>query len=592
MERETNMLLWSIFGIGVLTVAIIPSAWGMLGHTAATGSVENANMAQVLWGQSTPVSETISHMADDSGVAIIPGATAPHIESVEWTTSVWGPELTLTGYGFGNPPPSQNGTLTISDQSRGWVAGNAASYGVNPTVQTWRNDKIVVTGFAGYGQSDLSNWNDGLGSWVFVPGDNLTIQVENPQTGIAGTDNVAYPGNASMPSLSVNAIPKNLMGGSVTTVSGQVMFYGHPLSGQTVNVLVTGGTLGGTAYGNNASEYVVSTDANGDFSMPYTTPHQPGTYQVTVMSDGVSSTESVIVWSPKLQLQVNTSTLELGQSDNVSGQLTSNGTPLANQTITLAATGGTISPTTVTTDANGMFQATYVAPNTPGSYTITAQGVGTSAQSTIVVTEPPLSKGPVMNNMPSQWSGDWASHMYLTNLPSGAQILATNGSEPTAAYFRYGNGQVLVDTQTVEFYYNSYSWATTEWNNIINDFLVPSHKPVLLLNDGAGWGSNQQAVSAVERAIPSATQSPLSSPSIPNIDQYGTIVVDAVQDSYFAQNLEQIMPQLDTWIQNGGTLIFDSTDQANSGVDWSTGPDGISNVWDLQADNYLAGNLQ
>ncbi|KPV45651.1 Ig-like domain-containing protein [Alicyclobacillus ferrooxydans] len=592
MEREMNILLWSIFGIGVLTVAVIPSAWGMLGHTTAAGSVENANMAQVLWGQSTPVSETVSQMANDSGVAIIPGATAPHIESVAWNTSVWGPELTLTGYGFGNTPQNQNGTLTIGDQSRGWVAGNAASYGVQPTIQTWRNDKIVVTGFAGYGQSDASNWNDGLGSWVFAPGDNLAVQVENPQTGVAGTDNVTYPENAPMPSLRVNAIAKNLTGGTVTDISGDVTFGGQSLSNQVVNVSVTGGTLQGTAYQNNTSEYVVQTDANGDFSVPYTVPNQPGTYQVSVMVDSVSSSVSVTVWAPKIELQENTSTPEIGQSDLVSGQLTSNGTPLVNEVITFSTTGGTISPTTVTTDANGRFQATYTAPNTSGTYTITAQGAGTSAQSSITVTEPPLSKGPVMNNMPSQWSGNWASHMYLTNLPSGAQILATNGSQPTAAYFRYGNGQVFVDTQTVEYYYNSAAWATTEWNNTINDFLSPSHKPVLLLNDGASWGSNQQAVSAIERAVQNVTQNSLSSPSIPNINQYGTIVIDAVQDSYFAQNLEQVIPQLDTWIQHGGTLIFDSTDQANSGVGWNIGPDGISNVWDLQAENYLAGNIR
>lgn len=586
------MLLWSIFGIGVLTVAIIPSAWGMLGHTTATGSVKNANMAQVLWGQSTPVSQSVSQMANDSGVAIIPGATAPHIENVEWNTSVWGPELTLTGYGFGNSPQNQNGTFTIGDQSRGWVAGNAAGYGVQPTIQTWRNDKIVVTGFAGYGQSDASDWNDGLGSWVFAPGDDLTIQVENPQTGVAGSEKVTYPTNAPMPSLSVNAISKNLTGGSVTEISGHVTFGGQPISNQAVNVSVTGGTPSATAYQNNTSEYVVQTDTNGDFSVPYTVPNQPGTYQVTVMVDSVDSTESVTVWAPKLELQVNTSTPVIGQTDLVSGQLTSNGTPLANQVITFTTTGGTMSPTTVTTDANGKFQGTYTASNTSGTYTITAQGAGTSAQSVITVTEPPLSKGPVMNNMPSQWSGNWASHMYLTDLPSGAQILATNGAQPTAAYFRYGNGQVFVDTQTVEYYYNSAGWATTEWNNIINDFLVPSHKPVLLLNDGAYWGGNQQAVSAIEQSVPSATQSSLSTPSIPNINQYGTIVIDAVQDSYFAQNLEQVMRELNTWIQNGGTLIFDSTDQANSGVGWSTGPDGVSNVWDLQAENYLAGNLQ
>ncbi len=587
-----NVLLWSIFGIGVMTVAIIPSAWGMLGHMTATGSVKNANMAQVLWGQSEPVSQTVSALANDSGVAIIPGATTPHIQSVEWNTSVWGPQLTITGYGFGNPPQNQNDTVNISDESRGWVTGNGSGYGVNPVIQTWRNDKIVISGFSGYGQSDVSDWNDGLGSWVFAGGDDVSIQVKNPQTGITGVDTVTYPLNASMPSLTVNPIAQNLVGGSTTTITGRVLFAGQPLANQAVNIAVTGGALRGAPYGNNASQHVVSTDSFGDFSMSYTVPNQAGTYQVSVMADSITATQSITIWSPKIQLSVATPSLIMGKSDEVSGQLTSNGTPIPNQTLTLSVTGGSISPVTVTTDADGKFTATYNAPNTTGTYTITAQGAGTSAETSVTVTEPPLTSGPVMNNMPSQWNGNWASHMYLTNLPNNAQVLATNGSQPTAAYFRYGNGQVFVDTQTVEYYYNSAGWATTEWKNIVNDFLAPSHKPVLLLNDGAYWGSNQQAVSAIEQSVPDVTQSSLSSPSISNINQYGTIVVDAVQDSYFAQNLEQVMPQLNTWIQNGGTLIFDSTDQANSGVGWSIGPDGISNVWDLQAENYLAGNLQ
>lgn len=814
MERETRMLLWTLFGIGVLTVAFLPAAWTSLNHQTAVGVKSNANMAQVLWGQSQSVPPYVTGWAGDTSVPIIPGAVTPNVTSVSWDTSTWGPKLVITGYGFGNPPASGKTSLTVADQSRGWVAGNASTYGVQPVITLWRNDRIVVSGFASYGKSDMSNWFDGRGSWVFSPGDALSIQLTNPQTGSTGKEDVIFPVSAPTPTLMMNPIPV-LVTGSQTTFSGKVTWNGQPLSDQAVNVSVTAGTLGGTAYTGDASEHVVYTDGNGHFSIPYSA-NTGGAITITVMADGVTLTRTVMVLSPNLVVQVDvptpnlslpngaintwngnvtdfpfyafselpinmnfpypaqsvtggtntlwnsdsamnfwvgqnpkfpngvqfdhttvttfssgtveislpdalsngwvddfeviyvngkpvamsngsyganapefkgvpmfssnteqlpvqlhsgendiviegvntdgfngagmqpafmdlkmtntngkvlastadaakwhstgyiqatpsswnaaaseyilqegggqavyqerTSTALVGQRYQVSGRLTSNGNPVANQALTLSTSGGSVSASEVTTDAKGNFSATFTAPHTPGTYDITATGAGTTASTRVTVTQNQLVSGPIMNGMPSQWTGNWASHMYLTNLPQGAQILATNGSQPTAAYFRYGNGQVLVDTQTVEYYYDNASWATTEWNNIIHDFVQPSKKPVLLLYDGSNWGNNAQAVSAVRQAVPDATVSSLNTPTIPNISQYGTIVVNAVQTAGFEQNLEQVMPQLDTWIQNGGTLIFDSTAQEN--ILWRVGPDGISSVWDLAPENYLTGNVQ
>ena len=814
MERETRMLLWALFGIGVLTVAFLPAAWTSLNHNTSTAVKSNAKMAQVLWGQSPSVTPYVSGWAKDTSVPIIPGAVDPHITSLSWKTSTWGPQLVISGYGFGNPPAPGNASITIADTTRGWVAGDASQYGVQPIVSLWRNDRIEISGFAGYGQSDVSHWSDGNGSWVFASGDALTIQVTNPQTGDTGNYQVLYPPSAPLPSLTLNPL-SDLVAGAQTTITGQVTFTGQPLANQAVNVSVTSGQLGGTAYTDNPNEHVVYTDPTGHFSIPYTA-NTSGIVSVTVMADGVTEHMTFAVENPHLVLQVNVPTpnlslpsgavnpwngdvtdfpfyafsqlpinmnfpypaqavsggthtlwnkdsamnfwvgqnpdfpngvqfdhttvtvptsetaqislpdavsdgwvddfeviyvngrpvaisngsygasasefagvpmfssnteqipvqLKPGQNDvvieglntdgfagaglqpafmdlkmtdpsgkvlastadpsawqstgyiestpsswntaateyilqegtaepvyeeqssaalvgqhyPVQGRLTSNGQPVADQTVRLTATGGTIQPTVVQTDASGNFTATFTAPGTPGIYKITATGAGSSTTTTVPVVSNQLVSGPIMNGMPSQWSGDWASHMYLTSLPQNAQILASNGSQPTAAYFRYGGGQVLVDAQTVEFYYGNDSWATIEWNNVIHDFLEPAKKPILLLYDGVNWGSNAQAVNAIKQAVPSAAVSTLSTPNIPDMNQYGTIVVDAVQAGWFEQNLEQVMPQIDTWIQNGGTLIFDSTEQQN--IQWSVGPDGISNVWDLSPVNDLVGNLQ
>lgn len=814
MERETRMLLWALFGIGVFTVAFLPAAWTSLNHSTATGVKSNANMAQVLWGQSPSVPPYVTGWASDTRVPIIPGAVKPHITSVSWEPSTWGPQLVMTGYGFGNPPSSGKSSLTIGDRNRGWVAGNASGYGVQPVISLWRNDRIEVSGFTGYGGSDLTHWSDGQGSFVFAPGDALSIEVTNPQTGDTGTDDVTYPASAPLPTLSLNPI-SDLVSGSQTSFTGQVTFAGRPLANQAVNVSVTAGTLGGTGYSDHPSEHVVYTNASGQFSIPYTAS-TGGTVTITVMADDVSLKRTFTVLRPNLVLQVDvptpnlvlpngavntwtgnvtdfpfyafsqlpinmsfsypaqavaggsrtlwnpdsamnfwvaqnpnfpngvqfdhttvtapstetadislpdaasdgwvddfevvyvngqpvamsngsygstasefagvpmfssnteqlpvqlhagqndiviegvntdgfggagmqpafmdlkmtepngdvlastanpsawhstgyiqatpsswkaagteyilqegngqavyqeeTSAALVGQSYPVNGRLTSDGKPVANQRVLLSTTGGSVSPAVVTTDAEGTFSATFTAPDTSGTYEITATGAGASAKTSVPVVNNELVSGPIMNGMPSQWSGNWASHMVLTNLPQGAQILATNGSQPTAAYFRDGAGQVLVDTQTVEYYYGNANWATTEWDNIIHDFIAPSKKPVLLLYDGAYWGSNAQAVSAVRQAVPSSTVDSLSTPNIQNIHQYGTIVVDAVQTGWFEQNLERVMPQLDSWIRGGGTLIFDSTDQQN--IQWGVGPDGISSVWNLSPENYLVGNLQ
>lgn len=316
-----------------------------------------------------------------------------------------------------------------------------------------------------------------------------------------------------------------------------------------------------------------------------------GYSQSTPSSWNTAATEYILQEGSKDPVyEQQTSAALVGQRYQVQGRLTSDGKPVANQAVRLGATGGTIQPSEVKTDAAGNFTATFIAPGRLGTYKITATAAGSSATTTVPVISNQLVSGPIMNGMPSQWSGDWASHMYLTDLPQNAQILASNGSHPTAVYFRDGDGQVLVDTQTVEFYYDNDSWATTEWNNVIHDFMEPAKKPILLLYDGVHWGSNAQAVDAIKQAVPTATVSSLSTPNISDINQYGTIVVDAVQAGWFEQNLEQVMPQIDTWVQNGGTLIFDSTDQQNT--QWSVGPDGISSVWDLSPENDLVGNLQ
>lgn len=339
MERETRMLLWTIFGIGVLTVAAIPAAWGSLNHQTATGVVSNKNMAQVLWGQSQNPSPYVEQWSQNTGVPIIPGAVSPHITSVTWDTFAWIPQLVISGDGFGNSPTTGDGQLTVVDTTRDWSAANDATSGVQPTIRKWSNEGIVVSGFSGgYGQADIAHWSDGLGAWVFAPGDSIQITVVNPQTGNRQTTRSTFPANAPIPKISMNAVEPMMVGRS-QSISGQVSFDGQALANQSVAVSVSGGALGGTAFADNPSEHVVDTDAQGDFSIPYTATDTAGLVTVTLQADGQTAHESIQVYDPVPMLQVSTTSPYIDQ--NVQLTATCNDLPPGIQLAILKSLSGT-----------------------------------------------------------------------------------------------------------------------------------------------------------------------------------------------------------------------------------------------------------
>ncbi len=304
MERETRMLLWTLFAVGVLTVGLLPAAFGSFNHLVAVGVKSNTNMAQALWSQSTEPSSYVSGWADNTTVPLIPGAVEGVLQQATWDTSTWPPALVLTGYGFGNPPSTGNSkaTLTIADNSRGWLASNGPSTAVQAVVQSWSNNKIMISGFTNYGGADLTNWADGQGSWVFAPGDAFTVTVTNPQTGNSGTLRGVVPQGGVTPTLALNPAPTLVVGQS-TVLSGRVTLAGQPLPNQTVSVTASSGTLGGSVYTNQPSEHAVVTDGNGTFSIPYTAT-SPGTASITVSADGQSVNEGISVVQPTANIEI------------------------------------------------------------------------------------------------------------------------------------------------------------------------------------------------------------------------------------------------------------------------------------------------
>lgn len=133
---------------------------------------------------------TVEVWNPQSGVAVTAiaqvGASAaatPNISSITPILAQQNQVITIAGTGFGNAPPSAlvSGNLRITDNTSGWSAGYIGGgisdmAGVN--ISSWTDTEIVLTGFTGsYGQ----------GTWSLQPGDQLQIQVWNPQSGGSAT---------------------------------------------------------------------------------------------------------------------------------------------------------------------------------------------------------------------------------------------------------------------------------------------------------------------------------------------------------------------------------------------------------------------
>ncbi|MCY0875650.1 MAG: hypothetical protein OWT28_05220 [Firmicutes bacterium] len=323
MEKETRVLLWGLFSIAVMTAGFIPVAWTTTQRAADTGVVANAHLAAALWGQSTAVPADVAQSTEypqATAVAIIPGALTPKIASIQWNTTTFPPQVTIRGGGFGNPASPRQDVLTLTDDSRGWQANNTTSP-VIAHILSWTNNEIVIDDFTGYGGGDSRDLADGLGSFVFAPGDQIGVSVTNPQTGSIGTEQTQFPNDASMPTVTVTPSSETVSAGQTITISGTVTFAGNPLDHQAVNLSAASGTF--TAIGGaqvTPADFMVDTDGSGQFSVTWIAPDQAGLVPITVMADGVTAEAHTNVITPPLIQSVVWNTTTWPPQITISGQ--------------------------------------------------------------------------------------------------------------------------------------------------------------------------------------------------------------------------------------------------------------------------------
>ncbi|MFO1400415.1 MAG: Ig-like domain-containing protein [Steroidobacteraceae bacterium] len=157
---------------------------------------------------------------------------------------------------------------------------------------------------------------------------------------------------------------------------------GKGISGRTV-------TLTSSA-GNTLSAASVVTDATGQKTFQLTGVNG-GNDTLTAAALGLQatqaiavSTQSFTITAPAANTKVN-----LGVSQTITVNWTSNGTPQSGQTVTFTSTRGTLSASTATTDGSGNASVT-ISSTQSGPAVITASGTGVTAQVTIdfVATNP------------------------------------------------------------------------------------------------------------------------------------------------------------------------------------------------------------
>jgi len=153
----------------------------------------------------------------------------------------------------------------------------------------------------------------------------------------------------------------------------------------TTAATITGGTLSGVQGGDNVG--LATTGATAAFDSP-----DPGAGKTVTVSglalngadaekymlvSNTATTTADITTAADIALQAGALDLQPGHTTTVTATATDAlGNPVSGELITFAASGGTVSPLTAFTDANGVATATFTAGATNGPATVTATAFG------------------------------------------------------------------------------------------------------------------------------------------------------------------------------------------------------------------------
>ena len=353
---------------------------------------------------------------------------------------------------FTNPniPPISPLIVTVSETPDPVVSGATSLVTVHVTSGSVAVNGASVTVSANGGSlSPLSGTTDANGD--FKPtytAPTVTTQTlysisatatKAGYTSGTGTDQITVNPPIPVLSVTVSETPDPVVSGATSLVTVHVTSGSVAVNGASVTVSANGGSL---------SPLSGTTDANGDFKPTYTAPTVTTqtlySISATATKAGYTSgtgTDQITVNPPIPVLSVTVSEtpdpVVSGATSLVTVHVTSGSVAVNGASVTVSANGGSLSPLSGTTDANGDFKPTYTAPTvttqTLYSISATATKAGyTSGTGTDQITvNPPI---PVLSVTVSETPDpvvSGATSLVTVHVTSGS--VAVNGASVTVS---------------------------------------------------------------------------------------------------------------------------------------------------------------
>ena len=371
---------------GVTVTFSVSAGGGSLSHTSVDTDADGLAQTTLTLG-SKPGANTVTASAEGISQSTVFNVEASLPPPVATSLSIvsGGNQTGLTGEALVNPF-----VIDVRDQYDDPMAGVTVTFAVSEGGGSLSHTSID-TDADGLAQTTLT-----LGS---KPGANtVTASAE----GIS--QSTVFNVEASLPppvatSLSI------VSGGNQTGLTGEALVnpfvievrdqYDDPMAGVTVTFAVSEG-------GGSLSHTSIDTDADGLAQTTLTLGSKPGTNTVEASAEGISQS-TVFSAEASLPLPIPTRLLSVSGSNQsgITGEALVNpfvidvrdqyDDPMAGVTVTFAVSegGGSLSHTSIDTDADGLAQTTLTLGSKPGANTVTASAEGIS-QSTVFNVEASL----------------------------------------------------------------------------------------------------------------------------------------------------------------------------------------------------------
>jgi hypothetical protein len=158
-----------------------------------------------------------------------------------------------------------------------------------------------------------------------------------------------------------------------------------------------------------------------------------------ILSSNTATTTANVIGATTVTATAASSDLKSGATTTVTATATDgSGSPMAGQLITFTATGGTVSPTSAFTDANGQATRTFTAGSTEGAATITATNYG-SVKATVNVFVDKTAPTTTASNTAGTSTSGWVNQGVLVTLTP-----SDNSPDGSTTYYDLDNaGQTL-----------------------------------------------------------------------------------------------------------------------------------------------------